>query len=128
MIQVRRIVATALIVSITSLALPQPAHAGMLSTGTAIAAGDRDRIANVVNRSEVRAQLQAYGVGVADLNARIAALTDEEAAQIARQVDSLPAGADAGAVVGVALLVLLVLVITDLLGVTHIFPFIKPIL
>jgi hypothetical protein len=127
MAQFRRIVATALIVSITALALPQPAQAGMLSTGAALAAGDRDRIVNVMNRGEVRAQLQAYGVNVADLNARIAALTDEEAAQIARQVDSLPAGGDAGAVLGVALLVFLVLVITDLLGVTHIFPFIKPI-
>jgi hypothetical protein len=127
MIQLRRIVATALIVSITSLALPQPVHAGMLPTGAALAAGDRDRIANVVNRSDVRAQLEAYGVRAADVNARIAALTDEEAAQIARQLDTLPAGGDAGAVLGLALLVFVVLVITDLLGVTHIFPFIKPI-
>jgi hypothetical protein len=127
MVQFRRIVATVLIVSITALALPQPAYAGMLSTGAAIATGDRDRITNMVNRSEVRAQLQAYGVNVADVNARIAALTDEEAAQMARRLDTLPAGGDAGAVLGLALLVFIVLVITDLLGVTHIFPFIKPI-
>jgi hypothetical protein len=128
MSQFRRIVATALIVSITSLALPQPAQAGMLSTGTAIAVGDRDRIANVVNRAEVRAQLQAYGVNIADVNARIAALTDEEAARVAQQIDSLPAGADGiGALVGLAVFIFIVLLITDLLGVTKVFPFTKPI-
>jgi hypothetical protein len=100
----------------------------MLATGTAIAASDRDRITNVVNRAEFRAQLEAYGVNVKDVNARLAALTDEELAQLARQVDSLPAGGDAaGAILGLAILVFVILVITDLLGVTHVFPFIKPI-
>jgi hypothetical protein len=128
MLQFRRIVAAALIVSIASLALPQPGYAGMLATGTAIAASDRDRITNVVNRAEFRAQLEAYGVNVKDVNARLAALTDEEIAQLARQVDSLPAGGDAaGAILGLAILVFVILVITDLLGVTHVFPFIKPI-
>jgi hypothetical protein len=128
MSQFRRIVAAALIVSITALALPQPAEAGMLSTATAIAGADRDRITHAVNRAEVRAQLQASGVNIADVNARIAALTDDEAARIARQIDSLPAGADGvGAVVGLALLIFVVLLITDLLGVTKVFSFTRPI-
>ena len=128
MIQFRRIVAIALIVSTSSLAIPQPAYAAMLSTGAAIAAGDRDRIVTLVNRAEVRTQLEAYGVNPADVKARIAVLTDEEAAQLARKIENLPAGGDAaGALLGVALLVFVILLITDLLGVTHVFPFIKPI-
>jgi hypothetical protein len=127
MIQFRRLVATALIVSTASFSLPQPAYAGMLSTSTAIASAERDRIATVLNRADVRTQLEAFGVNPADVKARIAALTDDEAAQLSRQIESLPAGGDGGAVLGVLLLVVVILVITDLLGVTHVFPFIKPI-
>jgi hypothetical protein len=55
-------------------------------------------------------------------------MTDEEAARLAARVDSLPAGGDGiGALVGAALLVFLVLLLTDILGFTHVFPFTKPI-
>jgi hypothetical protein len=54
----------------------------------------------------------------------VAALTDEEARQLAGQVDSLPAGGD---VLGVLLTVFLVLLITDILGFTKIFPFTRPV-
>jgi len=128
MIQFRRLVASALIVSTASFSLPMPAYAGMVSTGTALAAAERDRVASVLSRADVRAQLEAFGVNPTEVKARLAALTDDEAAQLARQIDSLPAGADGGAtLLGIAIIVVAVLIITDLLGVTHIFPFIKPI-
>ena len=128
MSQFRRLVASLLIVSIAALALPQPGYAAMLSTGSAIAGAERDRIATVLNRADVRAQLEKLGVKPADVNARLASLTDQEAAQLAAQIDSLPAGGDAaGAIVGAALLVFIILLITDLLGFTHVFPFTKPI-
>ena len=59
----------------------------------------------------------------------VAPLSDEEAAQLARQIDNLPAGADAGIgpIVGAIVLVFLVLLITDLLGLTKVFPFTRPI-
>ena len=85
-------------------------------------------VASVLSRADVRAQLEAFGVNPTEVKARLAALTDDEAAQLARQIDSLPAGADGGAtLLGIAIIVVAVLIITDLLGVTHIFPFIKPI-
>lgn len=128
MSQFRRLVASFLIVSIAALALPQPSYAAMLSTGSAIAGAERDRIATVLSRADVRAQLEKLGVNPADVNARLASLTDQEAAQLAAQIDSLPAGGDAaGAIVGAALLVFIILLITDLLGFTHVFPFTKPI-
>jgi hypothetical protein len=55
----------------------------------------------------------------------VAALTDEEAAQLAGKLDRLPAGGDG--IVGVLLIVFLVLLITDILGLTKIFPFTKPV-
>ena len=124
----RRFTALCLIVTISAMALPLPAQAGMLATENALTSADKARIAAFLDRGEVRDQLQARGVSAADAKARVAALSDDEAKQIAGQIDQLPAGGDAaGAIVGAALLVFLVLLITDLLGYTHVFPFVKPI-
>ena len=126
----RRIVALTLIVSTVSMGLPLPAQAGMLATENALAAqtGARERVTTLLERRDVRSQLEAYGVNPADVKARVAALTDEEAAQLAARIGDLPAGADAGAsLIGALLIVFIVLLITDILGVTKVFPFTRPI-
>jgi hypothetical protein len=105
--------------------LPLPAHAGIVSTDAALASAQRERIAGVLERAGVRAQLEAYGVRTADVKARVAALTDEEAAGLAGKLDRLPVGGDG--IVGALLIVFLVLLITDILGLTKIFPFTKPV-
>ena len=121
----RRIVSLMLIMS---LALPLPAQASMVSTDAALAGDTKERIVSFLDRSDVRAQLESMGVNPADAKARVAALGDEEAAQLAARIDQMPAGADtAGAIVGALLLVFIVLLITDLLGLTKIFPFTRPI-
>jgi hypothetical protein len=120
-----RLVAGLLVVSLTGLGLPLPAQAGMVSTEAALAGADRGKVASFLERNEVRAQLQARGVDEADVKARVASLTDQEAAQLAAQIDSLPAGgAD---VLGVILVVFLVLLLTDILGFTKIFPFTRSV-
>ena len=124
----RRIVAATLIVSLAGAGLP--AQAGMLPTDTALkqTSPARERIASALERRDVRAQLEALGVNPADVTARVAALTDDEAAQLATRIDQLPAGGDGvGAVVGALVLIFIVLLITDILGLTHVFPFTKPI-
>jgi hypothetical protein len=46
--------------------------------------------------------------------------------EIAGRLDQLPAGQSAvGAVVGAILIIFLVLLITDLLGLTNVFPFVR---
>jgi hypothetical protein len=56
----------------------------------------------------------------------VASLSDEEVERVTGHLDSLPAGQGAfGAIVGAAVLVFLVLLITDLLGLTHVFGFTK---
>jgi hypothetical protein len=81
----------------------------------------------VLERVEVQNQLQAHGVSIEQAKARIAALTDVEAAQLAAQIDSLPAGGNGvGALIGAVLIVFLVLLLTDILGFTKVFPFTKP--
>jgi len=71
----RRLIASLLIVSIAGIGLPLPAHAGIVSTDAALASAERDRIASMLERADVRAQLEAYGVRAADVKARVAALT-----------------------------------------------------
>jgi hypothetical protein len=128
MYRFRSFVAATLIVSMTGLALPLPANAAMLPTESAVSAGVQDRIATLLERGDVRARLQTLGVSPSDVKARVAAMTDDEAAQLAGKLDSIPAGGDAaGAIVGAAILVFIVLLITDILGLTHVFPFTKPI-
>ena len=90
--------------------------------------GERDGLLRVLERADVQQQLQAHGVTVEQAKARVAALSDAEAAQLAAQIDSLPAGGDGvGALITAALIVFLVLLLTDILGFTKIFPFTKPI-
>lgn len=117
----RRFVAAALVVCIAATAVPLEAQASMLSTETALGS-ERARLAALLDREEVRAKLEAHGVRAADVQARVAALTDDEAALLAGRIDELPAGG----VVGLILTVFLVLLITDILGFTKVFPFTKP--
>ena len=127
--KLRRSIAYLVMLSIAGIGLPVPAQAGMISTETVLATADHARIAHVLDRADVRAKLEELGVKPADVKARVAALTDAEAAQLARSIDNLPAGADGGigAIVGAIVLIFLVLLITDLLGLTKVFPFTKPI-
>jgi hypothetical protein len=113
----RRLVAVMLVLSTTLATFP--AHAGMIAAGS-----DRARIAAMLEREDVREQLAARGVSLEQARARVEALTDTEAAELAGAVDALPAGGVD--ILGVALVVFLVLLLTDILGYTKIFPFTKP--
>lgn len=124
MIRFHRLVARLLIVSLAGLGLPLPAQAGMLPTEAAVTGTERVRVADFFEREDVRAQLQARGVSADEVKGRVAALTDEEARELAGRIDSLPAGGD---VLGILLTVFIVLLITDILGFTKVFPFTRPI-
>jgi hypothetical protein len=119
--RLRSAIASALIVATAGTALPLPATAGMIGTESAVAAASRDRIGAALARADVRARLEAAGVRADEVQARVNALTDGEAAQLAQQLDSLPAGGDG--IVGAIVLVFIVLLLTDILGYTKVFPF-----
>jgi hypothetical protein len=121
----RRFIASLLIVTLTGLGFTTSAQAALVATDAAVAGTERERISSLLERADVRAQLQAYGVDPAQVKARVAALTDAEAAQVAAQLEQLPAGGES--VLGVLLVVFIVLLITDILGFTKIFPFTKPV-
>jgi len=114
------------ILSMLAMGLPQQsAIAAMVDTEQAIshelAGQDRARIISFIDREDVLAQLQQRGVTAGEAKARVYALTDDEAHKIAGKLDQLPAGGTD--VLGVLLFVFIVLLITDILGFTKVFPF-----
>lgn len=127
----RRVVATAMAVVMLVISGPITlAQAAMVTTDQVIenqeAAGDRERILQFMAREDVRKQLETLGVDPDEAARRTAGMSDAEIAQIAGHLDMLPAGQDAvGAVVGAVLIIFLVLLITDLLGLTDVFPFVR---
>ncbi len=109
-----------------------PAHAVMINTAEILKQKQQDltreRLHILLDRSEVRKHLETWGVNPEEAKARVDSLTDQEIAKIAARIDQLPAGGDGfGVIVGAAVLIFLVLLLTDILGVTDIFPFVKKV-
>jgi hypothetical protein len=117
-----------MIVLMTCMAMPLTANAAMVETDVvvdhALAEQGRAKIMAVMNREDVRAQLEMRGVTTEQAQARVDALTDDEALQIAGKLDQLPAGGD---ILGTAVFIFLVLLVTDILGYTKIFPFTRSV-
>jgi hypothetical protein len=106
-----------------------PAQAAMVSTGDVLAEDsslttDRDRLNALMQREDVRQEFRRQGVDPDEAAARVAALSDAEVAEITTKIDELPAGQSAiGVIIGAALLIFIVLLITDILCVTSVFNF-----
>ena len=119
---IRRLIASLLVIC---MAVPLPSQGAMLATDSALGGVQRDEINRLLDRADVQSRLEAYGVKAADVKARVAALNDQEVAQLAAQIDSLPAAGDS--ILGLLVLLFVILLITDILGLTKIFPFTRPI-
>jgi uncharacterized protein DUF6627 len=87
---------------------------------------DREKVSGFLEREDVREQLVSFGVNPAEVDSRVAALSDEEITRIAGKIDQMPAGQSPfGVVFTVVLIILLVLLVTDILGITNVLPFVK---
>lgn len=84
-------------------------YAGMIDTDQVAvavqAAGERDKLRDFIDRSEVRDQLHSLGISSAAAQSRVNAMTDAEVASIAGRIDRLPAGGISFWAVGVGLIV-----------------------
>ena len=112
--------------------LPMDAvHAAMIGTETILAgesasSSARQRVESFFQRQDVQRELRAQGIDPEEALSRVGALTDAEVEHVAGQLDRLPAGEGAvGTIVGAALVVFIVLLITDILGFTDVFPFVR---
>ena len=114
-----------------SITVPyQPLLAAMVPTEAIIdsnnAVGARDYLKSLISRDDIRELLISYGIDPNEAKARVDSLSDSEAIAVADRIEKLPAGGNAiGVIVGAALIVFLVLLLTDILGYTDVFPFVK---
>jgi hypothetical protein len=108
----------------------QSALAAMVGTESVldVAQGQeaRECLNGMLARQDVQTALLAQGIDPLEARARVDSLSDAEVVRLARQIEQLPSGGNAvGAIVGAAVIVFIVLLITDILGYTDIFPFVK---
>jgi hypothetical protein len=108
----------------------QEAKGAMISTESVLRQAtvndSRARVGGFLERDEVRAAMMAQGVDPVEAKHRVASLSDEEILRVAATIDRLPAGGNGlGAVIGAGVLIFLVLLVTDILGLTHVFSFVN---
>jgi hypothetical protein len=128
MIYFRRTIASVAAVCVLGTSLPSfaqgPANSGLIGTEETAQLDVQDRLTQLLAREDVRNALVARGVDPGQVQDRVNALTDDEARMLAHRLDQLPAGGDA---IGVILFIFVLLLITDILGLTKVFPFTRPI-
>lgn len=128
--RIKQIFAFFLILCFTSVTMAHTAQASLISTeqvarSVAVENGESPHatLMSMFERADVVAQLERHGVSSTDAEARVAALTDEEAAHFVSQIEQAPAGG----IIGAILLVFFVLLVTDILGFTRVFPFTRSV-
>ena len=89
------------------------------------AAAERAAVQALLDRPDVAAGLAERGVSVDAARERVAALSDAEVAQLKHTLDTAPAGA--GDILGTIVFIFVLLLVTDILGLTKIFPFTRPV-
>lgn len=120
-----------LIVSIACMGMPfGSARAEIIPTEKIAISGDaqtltaRERVDALLAREDVRAALEKNGVDPEQAKARVDALSDEELQEFAAHLDTLPAGSG---ILGLIFVTFIILLVTDILGFTKVFPFTRSV-
>jgi len=128
----RKLIATTVAIALSHSAGLQVAQAAMITTdAVAVSAADaqvaarRAHVLETLNRADVAQALVAKGVDMDAARARVASLSDAEVMQLADQLDKAPAGASD--ILGTIVFIFILLLITDILGFTKVFPFTRSI-
>ncbi|MCL4471083.1 MAG: PA2779 family protein [Sulfuricella sp.] len=124
-----RMTSRLLIASVLGLGLPlQSSYAGLVGTDkvavSAQSQSERERIRSFLDREDVRKELQQQGIDANTAQARVDALTDAEVEKVAGRLDKMPAGGD---ILGILFTIFVILLVTDILGFTKVFPFTRSI-
>lgn len=124
----KRLTASFLIASTAMLGMPVVAQAGIVSSVESYAAQGQTEARTKVNamlaRADVRAEMAERGLSAEQALQRVQAMTDEEVASLAGRMDQAPAGGD---ILGIIFTVFIVLLVTDILGLTKVFPFTRSV-
>lgn len=120
-------VAAVLLVSMGMTSLP--VQAITITTEEAVqmsapAMTGREALTDLLARADVQAELARLGVDPAVAAERVAALSDAEVASLHQRMDEVAAG---GSVVGAIVFIFVLLLVTDILGLTKVFPFTRSV-
>lgn len=136
MIKLKKFIAWTVAIAMSHSAGLQVAQAALITTeavavqsvdaqAAAHTAASRVHVMEMLNRADVAQALMDKGVDMDAARARVASLSDTEVVALADQLDTAPAGASD--VLGVIIFIFVVLLITDILGFTKVFPFTRSI-
>jgi hypothetical protein len=121
-----RFLTAMLAVSILFVSVQPAVNAAIVSTSDLVATEQskvgRESLLNSLEREEVRTALTSQGVDLEMAKQRVSSMTDEEVRALNQKLDEMPAG---GGVVATVVIIFLVLVITDILGRTDVYPFVN---
>ena len=84
---------------------------------------NKQEVLNMIDDATVQNKLIALGVSKEDALKRLDAMTPHEVNELNRQLNEAPAGG----IVGTIVTVLVVVAVLDLMGITDVYPFIRPI-
>ena len=122
--KIRQFIVYTMIFTFNWISLTGPASAAMIGSEALVQASRRDateaRVLETLSRPALVQQMEKLGVDPVAARERVAALTDDELAALDQRLDRLPAGGD---IVGALLFVFVLLLVTDILGLTKVFPF-----
>jgi len=128
----RKAIALTVAIAVSHTAGLQAAQAAMIATdAVAVTTADaqvaarRAQVLETLNRADVAQALIEKGVDMDAARARVASLSDAEVTQLADQLDKAPAGASD--ILGTIVFIFVLLLITDILGFTKVFPFTRSI-
>ncbi|WP_027858242.1 DUF6627 family protein [Marinobacterium jannaschii] len=124
---VRRCFVLILVFSMAFLPL-SPAVAALVSTPELVQLqsdeADRSRLIERLQSQALASQLEAYGIDPQLAQDRVRFMTSAEVAMLNQKLDQLPAGQGIG---GLIVFLFLVFVITDAIGATDVFTFVRPV-
>lgn len=122
----KKVLAQVLVLSLLNMGSPALVQAEVIGTLAGLESAQRDadlaRVGGVLARMQVRDQMRALGVDQAQVEARLARLTDAELSRLADRLDTMPAGAGVLEVVGIVFVVLLILEAVGVIDVFKKFP------
>lgn len=114
-------------VALLSLGFSVSSHAGVYTSDQVIQSEqfnfNKQQVLSMFDETNVQDQLIALGVSKEDALVRLNAMTPYEVSELNKQLNDAPAGG----IVGTIVTVLVVVAVLDLMGITDVYPFIRPL-
>lgn len=119
------ILSASLIITPTAFAAKQPLVSAeeVFALDASDRAAQLARVQTALEREDVVAALEKLGVSPVDAQRRVEKLNDAELVRLAHDIENAPAGG----IIDAIIFVFLVLLLTDILGFTKVFPFTRSI-